>query len=247
MNMASSEPMMWSVATISLFTLMITDFMFFKTPSSGDCGTTCARAPKRRSGARSRRAAKNYLLIVRSSAATELYRAGGAPPLRSRSRRCRGTTRPARADDVARARMRWRILATISAASAPRRPSTGTLCESSSASRKMQRNCRGMGVRGAWSARQRGQRRRVGSPTPPLASRPSSRGQCRGSGGKDASCRPSSSGAPPGGGPSRAATTRPLSSRPPPPPPASARRRRGSSHAQCCRTARRRCRAHDSA
>jgi hypothetical protein len=30
MNMASSEPMMWSVATISLFTLMITDFMFFK-------------------------------------------------------------------------------------------------------------------------------------------------------------------------------------------------------------------------
>ena len=84
-------------------------------------------------------------------------------------------------------------------------------------------------------------------PTPPLASRPSSRGQCRGSGGKDASCRPSSSGAPPGGGPSRAATTRPLSSRPPPPPPPSGRRRRASSRAQCCRTARRRCRAHGSA
>ena len=29
-NCASSEPLMWSVATISLFVMMVTDFMFFK-------------------------------------------------------------------------------------------------------------------------------------------------------------------------------------------------------------------------
>ena len=55
----------------------------------------------------------------------------------------RNDSRPGRADDVARARMRWRILATISAASYSEAAQYWySLCESSSASRKMQRNCR---------------------------------------------------------------------------------------------------------
>ena len=106
-------------------------------------------------GARSREPEKITYLLCAFSAATEPYprrrvAAVAPPPRSSESSVSRNDSRPGRADDVARARMRWRILATISAASYSEAAQYWySLCESSSASRKMQRNCRGMGVRGA--------------------------------------------------------------------------------------------------